>query len=215
MLYALTDHHFAAICGRDLVLLAAREGEYALMAGAAEHVLLSGATLQVQDTALAEALLEGGVINGSSTGRIVEVANVPERSALDDDVERRGELPWPSVIAAGLEMPLLYHAGAFFNLIAHARRVRGKGSDPDRCDARLLGICAAFDRLSPWAPMPGECLFRSFMLLRILARQGYAPRWVFGVRTWPFGAHCWLQAGTVVLTDFADTLRDYTSIMVI
>jgi hypothetical protein len=53
------------------------------------------------------------------------------------------------------------------------------------------------------------------MLLRVLRRQGYAPRWVFAVRTWPFAAHCWLQAGDTALTDFADTLQPFTPIMTI
>jgi len=85
----------------------------------------------------------------------------------------------------------------------------------DRCDGRLIAAAAAFDRLSPWVPLPGECLFRSFMLLEILRRRGYRPRWVFGVRTWPFAAHCWLQAGEVALTDYADSLVSYTPILAI
>jgi hypothetical protein len=66
-----------------------------------------------------------------------------------------------------------------------------------------------------WAPAPRQCLVRSFMLMRFLTRAGADARLVFGVRTWPFGAHCWVQAGDQVLDDYADRLVGYSPIMAI
>jgi hypothetical protein len=37
---------------------------------------------------------------------------------------------------------------------------------------------------------------------------------VFGVRTWPFHAHCWLQCDDVVLDDQADRVAAYAPILV-
>ena len=48
-----------------------------------------------------------------------------------------------------------------------------------------------------------------------LRRHGHDARWVFGVRTWPFRAHCWLQRGEVVLDDDLETLVPLTPILVI
>lgn len=36
--------------------------------------------------------------------------------------------------------------------------------------------------------------------------------WVFGVRTWPFAAHCWIQIGDLVVGDVLDRVRGYTPI---
>jgi hypothetical protein len=41
------------------------------------------------------------------------------------------------------------------------------------------------------------------------------PRWVFGVQSRPFAAHCWLQLGGVVLNDTVDHVKRYTPIMVV
>jgi hypothetical protein len=74
-------------------------------------------------------------------------------------------------------------------------------------------LAQALERAYPWLPLQGVCVFRSFMLMRLLSRAGIcSPRWVFGVRTWPFHAHCWVQDGDIVLTDHAESLLRYTPI---
>jgi hypothetical protein len=51
------------------------------------------------------------------------------------------------------------------------------------------------------------------MLLRLLHAKGLDAHWVFGVRTWPFQAHCWLQCEDLVLDDQPDRVRAFTPIM--
>ncbi|MFG6432123.1 lasso peptide biosynthesis B2 protein [Roseateles sp. LYH14W] len=60
-----------------------------------------------------------------------------------------------------------------------------------------------------------ECLRDSLIMLRFLSSEGLYPRWVIGVRTRPFGAHSWLQAGSLVLNDLHETVRGYTPILVV
>jgi hypothetical protein len=57
------------------------------------------------------------------------------------------------------------------------------------------------------------CLFDSLALLLFLRRLNVHPHWIFGVRTGPFAAHCWLQSGHIVLNDTVDNVRSYTPIM--
>jgi hypothetical protein len=57
------------------------------------------------------------------------------------------------------------------------------------------------------------CLFDSLALLLFLRRIGVYPEWIFGVRTGPFAAHCWLQSGHIVLNDTVENVRSYTPIM--
>lgn len=52
-----------------------------------------------------------------------------------------------------------------------------------------------------------------YLLRRLLRSEGYSPLWIFGVRTWPFGAHCWLQVDDLVIGDTLDRVRFYTPIM--
>lgn len=82
------------------------------------------------------------------------------------------------------------------------------GSDP-------VQRSVLFDRWLPWVPGQGQCLYRAFTLLDFLRRDGVDARWVFGVRTWPFGAHCWLQSGDLLLDDDLDRVSLYTPIMVV
>jgi hypothetical protein len=79
----------------------------------------------------------------------------------------------------------------------------------------LLDVVADFHRWIPYAPVSGKCLLRSFMLLRLLRRRGHDALWVFGVRTWPFYAHCWLQCGDVVLDDDVERVTAFTPIMAV
>ena len=78
----------------------------------------------------------------------------------------------------------------------------------------MLDDIAVFRRMAPWLPFDGACLFRSGFLLGYLETLGHRVDWVFGVRTWPFRAHCWLQAGDVALDDEAERLIAYHPIMV-
>ncbi|CAN5259674.1 lasso peptide biosynthesis B2 protein [soil metagenome] len=80
-------------------------------------------------------------------------------------------------------------------------------------EARLAEVVGAARTARSWVPFEGECLKRSFQLRCVLAAQGIACDWVFGVRTWPFAAHCWLQIGDLVVGDRLDRVRRYTPIM--
>lgn len=75
-----------------------------------------------------------------------------------------------------------------------------------------IGLARRWRRWMVLCPVPPKCLVRSFILVRYLQRHGAAATWVLGVRTWPFRAHCWVQAGPVALDDAHDKLVAYTPI---
>lgn len=60
-----------------------------------------------------------------------------------------------------------------------------------------------------------KCLFTSMVLLEFLARYGIAATWVFGVKTAPFAAHCWVQEGVFVLTDTPENIQTYLPILAV
>jgi hypothetical protein len=97
------------------------------------------------------------------------------------------------------------------DLVRHDASAGGVRRDASPDDLSIL--VGAARRARPWIPFEGECLQRTFQLRSLLARRGVAADWIFGVRTWPFSAHCWLQIDDLVIGDRLERVRRYTPIM--
>lgn len=80
---------------------------------------------------------------------------------------------------------------------------------------RARSLACAFERLRLFYPRSYLCLFDSLALIHFLARFALYPDWVFGVNADPFEAHCWVQAGSVVLNDTVQRVSSFTPIMYI
>lgn len=94
--------------------------------------------------------------------------------------------------------------------------VSNHAGDPSATDAgEVIRLAGLYRRAVAWLPLPRKCLIRSFVLLRFLQRSGVDAQWVFGVRTWPFSAHCWLQLGDHALDDDAERLVRYEPIFAV
>jgi hypothetical protein len=78
---------------------------------------------------------------------------------------------------------------------------------------RARSLVSVFDRLRWYYPRSYLCLFDSLALIHFMARFGVFPDWVFGVVADPFEAHCWVQAGSVVLNDTVERVSAFTPIM--
>ncbi len=88
---------------------------------------------------------------------------------------------------------------------------RGRRDDPQALAARV----EVFRQLLPLAPWTGACLLQAELLLRFLNAADLDADWVFGVRTFPFLAHCWLQIGDDCVSEAPETLSVYRPILVI
>lgn len=104
-----------------------------------------------------------------------------------------------------------FWSASFAGLVEAARR----GKPGGRSAVTAIRDAQAFDQLMPFAPFQSECLYRSFLLLRFLRLAGSDATWVFGVRTYPFQAHCWLQAGDTVLDDAVERICGYVPILAV
>ncbi|NMN04818.1 MULTISPECIES: lasso peptide biosynthesis B2 protein [unclassified Novosphingobium] len=58
-----------------------------------------------------------------------------------------------------------------------------------------------------------RCLPRSLALVDLLARCGWRAHAVLGVRQGPFAAHCWAQAGRMVLNDTPEAVACFIPIL--
>jgi len=60
-----------------------------------------------------------------------------------------------------------------------------------------------------------HCYFDCAVLTRFLRYCGFDAAWIFGVSTDPFEAHCWVQVGEIVVSDWQVAIDSFTPILII
>ena len=210
-----SDLHIATV-GDDLVCLDANAGEYGLLCGLGRSMPTPGAGGRLDDLAsnVAASLLEAGLVQQEPSGDLrVDFPPPPAKSwwrAGGGEPSLADRLRF--VRAYVNTTPRFWHA-PFGGLIATARR--GRPAAPSAGTPALWRDMQVFDLLEPLAPFQGECLYRAFLLLAYLRLEGRDASWVFGVRTYPFQAHCWLQVGDILLNDAVERVCAYTPIFAV
>lgn len=82
-------------------------------------------------------------------------------------------------------------------------------------ESSLTHAARQFAHARRYVPIEPTCLLDSLSLLRFLSRRGLPAEIVFGVTLEPFAAHCWVQAGDVVLNETLSDAHAYTPIRTI
>lgn len=203
-----------AVCiGDDIMVLDLRTDAYLCLPGAGA-LIHSDKLSPEDDRGLTDVLAKAGLpVDPQNSPRAA-----PPRASADLEDAIPGPLQWRDLLDAGwatLDVWLNYRRRTLSQLLTLAiAGSRTEASDAG-AGACALELARAFRRWSVLCPVPGKCLVRSFMLLRYLQRRGASAVWVFGVRTWPFRAHCWLQVGSVVIDDAYERLIAYSPILVV
>lgn len=130
---------------------------------------------------------------------------------LSGTAMRSAEPVWAGLRATA-ESALTFPLQPLRSLVRQAARWRGLSRPLSNLS--LEDSVVAFERWSAWSPVQGRCLYRAFVRFRFLNLLGHDADWVFGVRTWPFQAHCWLQVGDLVIGDRASRVAAFTPILV-
>lgn len=193
----------------DVVFLDLAQDEYTCLPGAAPAIQVRpDGGIDGLDPGTARMLAEADLIQRGGLSRIgaaLPRAATSDLAALSDP---RPSIRYvPAVLGMLSDLRNVGHDPAVSALLTLAAEPGGI-SDA----ASVTAAALAFRTLLPWLPIDGQCLKRSALLAAFLRRQGLSGCWVFGVRTWPFRAHCWIQHGDVCLNDDADRLRAYTPI---
>jgi hypothetical protein len=201
---------YAANVRGDLVFLDARRNEYSCIPRSqAEGLLDTGAPC---DLDLVDELEADGLLT-RDPGKIARGLEGPKPTAVAD---------WHGAAAPPADpLPILAFARAAVRTGAAMIRQRPKKwlerrrkrSTPEDAE-RALAVAQAFNRLRPWVPGSGRCVPSSMLLLELLKRHGIEADWVFGVRTYPFEAHCWVEKDGTVLNDTLEHVRWFTPIAV-
>ncbi len=97
-------------------------------------------------------------------------------------------------------------------IMADIERTQRGFADPD--DDTCRGVTAAFLRARHYVSAIDQCLVRGLAMKRYLLHRRCSASLVFGVAL-PFSAHCWVQAGSTVLTDPLDTVRPFHPIFAV
>ena len=202
MMTPLASRVHGATVGSDLVFLDVARDAYVCLAGAAETGRLcdDGAQIETGDVDLIAALHEAGLTGAIAVPR-------PMAPRANRSLRRHSGAVAALDILAGapmtwsLSVARRYH-GPFDQLIGWAQRrpLGAADRNAEPCE-RAVAVVHNFQRRWPWALGQGRCLHRALLLLTMLRRAECDAWWVFGVRTYPFEAHCWLQIGTTVLDD--------------
>lgn len=205
--------------GDDLVFLNVASDGYFCLPGATALATLAPnrRDLQVADTHLASDLATAGLVLPTTTNAVGECKPMPPRprsSALADLSQRPRWCDLPEAFRCLVDLFLNYRGKNLEAIVLTVSRTPSWDHFQPPTKA-LLDEVERFNCWIPYAPVSGKCLLQSFLLLRLLRRRGHDAAWVFGVTTWPFRAHCWLQVGDVVLNDTYERLWLYQPIMVV
>lgn len=210
---------YGAMVDEDLVVLDVLADAYNCLPGAAGQVKFDAVTraVTVEDSNLTTLLHEAGWIThaaGHDPPTLEALPGLPTASALEIPTVDPHWRDIGDAIAGLIHIWRRYRGQTFKAILAEA------GASDPACrttppSPEVLHLARRFHAWAPYAPVSGKCLLRSFMLLRLLRRHGHDALWVFGVRTRPFGAHCWLQIGDVVLDDAHERLAPFHPILCI
>lgn len=199
-----------AVVDEDVIVLDSRTDAYTALAGAAAFLTIADGRVTAAAEVIAELKAAGLVVGAQGPARRLLPSHPTRALALPERPARR-----------------FADAAGFWSAWFRARRLKRAplidilAEGPPRSRSRAVSeaevgrLTATFVRLLPWAPGQGACLYRAYLLRTLLRRAGADAQWVFGVRTWPFSAHCWLQLGDAVLDDDPDRVGAYTPIMTV
>ena len=209
--YLRPDVHFAWI-DDDVVALDVQRDAYLCLVGAAGTITdEGGGRIGLIEPDVLTLLASAGLAQAEPTFGSRQRVIAPRRAISPFDVP--SSPVGLGFLTSALVSSRHYHGRRFSDLIARARRIKRLTLTPTIVD--LQACVSAYRSGLPLTPRQGVCLHRSFMLLHYLKAQAIAADWVFGVRTWPFAAHCWLQIGEVVVGDDLHRVSRYTPILTV
>lgn len=236
--YLLSEHVYACQSGSHVILLDVLRDQYLAVDAESARLLTesvygwptfaSGAASTVmadarRDTTIRRFLAEGLLTTDPRAAKkpAKELIEPPSKALLEQNPETTPVIQPRYVpdflLSFGLAAAMLrlrHFAKVVTRVRARREREAANSGDLDLGDAAEL--VAAFDALRPFAfASKDACLLHALALLEFLSLHRIFPSWVFGVRTEPFAAHCWVQHRDVVFNDVPDYVSRYTPIMAI
>lgn len=236
--YFVSDGIFFCECGADIVILNLETGRYQAVTDVNRYRLAPhifgwvdcnprddfGASRTPQDPSeLLRNMEKGGVLTKDATkGReFVPITTDRPRVALveaeHDKSVRVTMLDLFNFSVATLSAHYLLRDCAIKDIVEKVNSLRRNADYRSEKFDHALGIklTTKFHRLRPWFPRDYLCIFDALALVLFLSRYGVFPHWVFGVKSDPIYAHCWVQQDDVAYDDYTESINAMTPIMVV
>ncbi|MFJ6024269.1 lasso peptide biosynthesis B2 protein [Brevundimonas sp. NPDC092305] len=200
---------FMARADEDIVVLDLVNDRYDGLFDAAEAVRLDGrGGLSPADDHIRSELIATGLAVEGPVGPADRPIPPPRREVEADPRPPAQDIGRAAIVLSSAT--LKFRGKRLRELVNIAHPIRGPAPYDE---ARLSRLVGAARIARTWIPFEGECLQRAFLLRAYLASQGVTTDWIFGVRTWPFAAHCWLQIGDLLVGDRLARASQFTPIM--
>jgi hypothetical protein len=233
--YVLSEHCHACLAGDEVVILDVRQDKYlSLDAASARAVgrLIEQwpvgriASEPTSPSAGPNEILEDLFARGIITRGASSTSSAANFAARQVDDEFTGTLPslTPTVRLSDLvayvrscrAATLQLRRHSFEQIVRSARMHRAERSSLTPDSATVRKLVGVYREIRPWfRSATDQCVFECLALSDFLYRGGSCVDWVFGVRTNPFAAHCWLQHRSTVLNDTLENVFRFTPIMII
>jgi hypothetical protein len=124
---------------------------------------------------------------------------------------RRLRLSYAETLISRISLPLRHQINAL-----RMRAAKGRVTEQRPDMSGLAALVGTFLSLRPlYYSAQNHCLFDSMVLINFLNRCGIFPLLVIGVKTNPFGAHCWVQIDDCALNETETRARQYQSILAV
>lgn len=220
--YSLPRHLSFCACGARLVFLdLARDRYFHLSAPLEAAMRAASAGGPAPAGAIARLVARGLLVSDSAVGRPVApvAATAPRRSVVESAATAPG-IAWEAAPEVAWRLALARHdlrtrtLAGVLGRVARTKSILQRRGGPahqgviERLAARFLSA----QRLTPAAPV---CLPDSLALLTYLFSRGASGDLVIAVSDPPFQAHCWVQAGDLVLNSPLDLARSFTPIRLV
>ncbi|MBO9375573.1 lasso peptide biosynthesis B2 protein [Sphingomonas histidinilytica] len=222
MSYRLRSELFYCISSGRVIFLDVLADRYFCLprrSDAAFQALSRGSALTGSDRDALRPLIENGLIRGSlEVDQPLPVTSIPRPDvALNSIGDGR---PTKSMIAQAIyaqAMSTVSLRVRSFSQIVESLRTRKKNGQALKRERRAayIDIKSTFTRTTLLFPPADRCLARSLAFLSVCHAYRLYPTIVFGVRTNPFAAHCWVQSEDHILQDDAAEAPLFTPIMAI
>lgn len=210
------DVHLA-IVDDDLVFLDAARDEYLCVPRRHKPAVMAAMIGTPSPSDLLDALSEEDLLVESSAGAAWE-GPMPTTAETDLGISEGSiRVRLVDLLILGLAAVRTWHDIRRGRPAHWFARQRARGIRPCRSASvsEVHGIARMTAQLRPLVPRSGRCLVRSLLLLHMLDLRGARANWIFGVRTHPFDAHCWVEYDGVVLNDTLEHVRWYTPIVLV
>jgi hypothetical protein len=227
MQLTLPKYVYLCLTHNGAVFLNVRKNRYYGLGGAEINTLrsamLSAQTADRSATSLVDELVEKGLLcRGDCSGRTLEqiqmsAGRIPLISTFAHDPDPvRPSLSQISYFAyACARAAVLKNLGSLEHVIERVKARRPSSQMSDAFDLQrareLVSVCRYLRPL--FYAGRRNCLLDSLVTLEFLALYELFPTWVFGVRTAPFAAHCWVQYDDYIVNDRPEYVADFTPIL--